>query len=397
MFDGPYIAQAPARLRLATLLVGLAVTLVVATPASAAGDPVASGSFRLTLSEGFRNQLARNGVQMKKKAFAVRDGSINPTTGTGTLDLAGKLTFRHKDRKVVYKQLSARLGANGVLKGKLKQKAFKVFELRGAKANRNGFGADIVGVKARFVGSAARKLNRRLGLGSLRAARAGSVRVSEQPRTVEVIGGIAHLVPNPDLTHGVGNVASKLAFHCINFISGNTPIAPAIKAGPTGAPFYDLPVSGGTIGPQGTDGEVNTAGGILVKNNNNDTSASEDDGCNDGPAPPLAEFRQLDSSYNLLKKYVSSHIVISQLTGTVPTAGDHGVGIGAILDPTNATVSADADNHTVTINGLVIRFNGGSALFLNQTFFQPQSTYIGAQQFASGDLFGTVDLTVTTR
>jgi hypothetical protein len=397
MLDHTYIAKLRARLRTGTLLVALALTLVVAAPARAAGDPVASGSFKLTLSDGFQKQLARNGVQMKPKAFAVKDGSINPITGTGTLTLGGKLTFRHGGREVVYKKLTARLGADGVLKGKLKQKSFKVFELRGASATRNGFGAEIRGVTARLVVSAARKLNRRLGLGSLSGGRAGRVKVSEQPRTVEVTGGIAHLVPNPDPTSGAGNVASKLPFHCISFTSGNTAIAPAIKAGPAGAPFYDLPVSGGTIGPAGTDGEVNTAGGILVRNNNNDGSGSEDNGCNDGPAPPLAEFRQLDSSYNLLKNYVSSHVVISQLTGTVPTAGDHGVGIGAILDPSSATVSADAHNHTVTIKGLVVRFNGGSALFLNQTFFQPASTYIGAQQFASGDLFGTVDLTVTTR
>jgi hypothetical protein len=45
----------------------------------------------------------------------------------------------------------------------------------------------------------------------------------------------------------------------------------------------------------------------------------------------------------------------------------------------------------------VIRFNKGSALFLRQTFPQPTSSYDASMEFVSGDLFGTMNLTVTTR
>ncbi len=83
------------------------------------------------------------------------------------------------------------------------------------------------------------------------------------------------------------------------------------------------------------------------------------------------------------------------IVGSVPTVGDQGVVIGSDLNATNATVSANPDHHSVTVNGTVIRINKGSALVLNQTF--PQPSYDASQEFVSGDLFGTVDLTVTTR
>jgi hypothetical protein len=73
------------------------------------------------------------------------------------------------------------------------------------------------------------------------------------------------------------------------------------------------------------------------------------------------------------------------------------VGIGSNLNLSGATISADPNTHTVTIKGIVVSFNAGSALFLNQTFRQPTGTYSDALEFASGDRFGTVDLTVTTR
>ena len=89
--------------------------------------------------------------------------------------------------------------------------------------------------------------------------------------------------------------------------------------------------------------------------------------------------------------------MIEQLSGTVPTAGDQGVVPGTDLDPAGATVSASPADHTVTIRGIVARINKGSALVLNQTFRQPTDTYSGAAEFNSGDLFGTLEITVTTR
>jgi hypothetical protein len=374
----------PRGLLVALLLIA---ALVSAPAALAAGDPVASGSFHLKLSRSFHKQLRSNGVAMKPRAFSVSQGSIDPITGTGTLTLKGRLRFKHGHKKVVYKKVTVTLGSNGFLKGG----GIKLFNLRGGSVARNGFGADVSGVKASFRKGAAKKINKRLGLHSLHRGSAGSLSVSEQPQTVEVTGGNVHVVPDPTLTAGSGTIASKLSDHCINFISGNSAIAPAVKNGPANAPSYDFPVTGGTISPLGTDGVVNQAGGIQVANARTGGVPSS---CNTPVPATLATLQQTDFTNNLLSNYISSHVVIA---GSVPTAGDHGVGIGSNLDTTHATVSANPDQHSVTVNGTLIRFNKGSALFLNQTFPQPAGTYDAGMEFASGDLFGTVNLTVTTR
>jgi hypothetical protein len=358
--------------------------------ARAAGDPVASGKFRLRVSSSFKKQLARNGVVMKPKAFSIADGELNPLTGAGTLTLKGNLRFRHGKRQVLFRKVTAKLDSSGFLKGN----GVKLFRLTGGKVVRNGFGAEISGIKAKFLPRAARKINRKLGLDSLRRASAGEVSVSEQPQTVEVTGGTVHSVPISD-TAQAGTLASKLFPHCINGLFGITAVSPGVKNPPSTAPTFDFPITGGTIGPNATDGVVESSGGILVANNNSNMGGtSQDDACDDPPAPPLATLQQADSSYNFQHGYGSSRVVI---TGSVPTAGDRGVGIGSNLDLSAATVSADPDNHTVTIKGIVVTFNGGSALFLNQTFRQPASTYNASFEFVSGDRFGTVDMTVTTR
>ena len=366
----------PRGLLLALLLVA---ALAFAPTAFGAGDPVASGSFHLKLSRSFNKQLRSNGVAMKPKAFSVAQGSIDPITGTGTLTLTGKLRFKHGHKKVVYNKVTATLGPNGFLKGG----GVKLFNLRGGTVARNGFGADVSGVKAIFRKGAAKKINKRLGLHSLHRASAGSLSVSEQPQTVEVTGGTAHVVPDPTLTAGSGTVASKLFAHCINGLTGATAIGPGIKNPPLNTPSFDLPVTGGTISPDGADGVVDQAGGIQIANGGVGGSCASSTGVN---------IQQTNFANNLLNNYISSHVVV---VGSVPTVGDQGVVIGSNLDASNATVSANPDDHSVTVKGTVIRINKGSALVLNQTF--PQPSYNASMEFVLGDLYGTVDLTVTTR
>jgi hypothetical protein len=357
--------------------------------AGAAGDPVASGKFRLSVSNSFKEQLARNGVVMKPKALSINSGELNPLTGTGTLTLKGSIRFRHGKRQVVYRKVTAKLDSNGFLKGN----GVKLFSLRGGKIVRNGFGAEVTGVKAKFLPKAARKINHKLDLHSLRRVSAGEVFVSEQPETVEVTGGKAHLVPNPDLNGSSGTLASRLPNHCIFGLSGVAVVSPGQRIGAPATPTFDFPLTGGSISPEGTDGAVDSAGGVEITNTHSTGGTTMY--CDDMPQVPLATLRQTDYSFNLLKNYLSAHVVVS---GTVPTVGDRGVGIGSNLYPGNATVSADPDAHTVTIKGIVIRINGAAALVLNQTFRQPEPPgYDPNFEFASGLLYGTVDLTVTTR
>ena len=378
--------------------------LPLAPAAMAAGDEVNSGSFRLGLSSGFAEQLKSNGVRMTPKAFSIVDGSINPLTGGGEASLKGSLRFRRDGEKIVFRQLTATLpadGKRGYLKGKgirrfglLARNPTKLFSLRGGKVTREGFGARISAIKVRFLPRAAKRVNRKLDLHSLRRARAGSLSVSEQPKTVEVTGGPIHLTPSSSIADNAGNLAWKLKYHCISFLEGNTAVAPGFKdATDPGNPFYLYPVSGGTVSPEGNGGIVEQAGGLRLQNRLSGGGVISQ--CNSAPPPNPVSLEQTDSAYNLLDRYVSARTVI---TGhPAPLGGDQGVGIGSNLDLSSATVSANADNHTVAIGGIVVRVNKGAALYLNQAFQQPSTTFTQSRQFAAGDLNGVMSMSLTTR
>jgi hypothetical protein len=137
--------------------------LAWAPMALGAGDPIASGTFKLKRAGSFKKQLKRNHVKMRPKAFKIRTGSsLDPTTGAGTIRL-GKIKFKKGGKKVVYSNVKARLGANGG-KGSIRGSDGKIFKLRGGTLTRVGFGAALAGVKIKFFRGAARKINRKLEL-----------------------------------------------------------------------------------------------------------------------------------------------------------------------------------------------------------------------------------------
>jgi hypothetical protein len=389
---------------LAVLAVG--AFLLPTASARAAGDDVERGSLRFGISGAFTKQLRQNGVKMSPRAFKISEGAINPLNGAGEVSLRGRLRFRRGAEKIVFRQLTATLPADGeagYLRGKGRRKfgllarnPTKLFSLRGGKVARNGFGARVSRVKVRLLRGAAKRVNRKLDLHSLRRARVGSLSVSEQPKTVAVTGGTATVTPNPNRTVGSGTIASKLADHCIPFISGSTAIAPGVENDTDVTnPFFVYPVRGGTVGPHGDDGEVELAGGQRLANSR--VSGEVGSACKTAPYPPVGVLEQTDFKYNLLNEYLSSHLVVGG-EHQPPLAGDRGEGIGSNLDLANATVAADPEAHTVMIKGIVIRINKGGALNLNSVFQQPPSAPFNvSQQFAAGDLNATADLLLTIR
>jgi hypothetical protein len=398
----------------------LAAALAAAPAALASRDPVASGSFSLTLSRGFKKQLARSGVLMTRTALPIRTGAIDPIAGSGSLALGGKLRFKRAGKFVAFTNLSAELGPGGVLIGK-KARGHRVqlFGLRGGTVAREGFGAKISGVEASLLPSAVKQV--RAGLLrdranqarpklALRAGLAGSLAVSVKPQTVEVTGGEMQITPG--LPTSAGTVASKLSNHCINLFpdgvlaglpSGPQGVAPAtqdsftIGPGPTltGSGTLHLPVTGGTISPVGTAGVINQAGGSTL------TSTSDSlfglFGCT-----TTNTVRQTDFSTDLLRGTASAHVVVSG--PPAPLGGDHGTVVTENLDISNATVSADPAAHTVTVSGIKVTINKASALDLNQTFQQPIYNIFHQpinpdpnMELIAGDVIGVATLSATVR
>jgi hypothetical protein len=370
--------------RRAIAVVAALTASVALTSAPAAfavdGDPIASSTFTFKLSGKFKKQLKKNHVKMKPKALKLTKGDVDPTTGAGDLRF-GKVTFKKGSKKVVYKNLK------GSMPGTISDASSgKLFKLTAPAVTRNGFGADLSGVKVKFLKGAAKKLNKKLGLHSLKKGTAGSFNLSYQPETVKVLSGQADVAPSL----ASGSVALKLSSHCIPLVGGVTPIAPATQTSPPAGPFH-FPVAGGTIAPNGAGGVVNQQGGLKLVN-----SQAVSPACS---TTELHSLIQQNLSTLLASNQIQADVIIS-IPPAPPLGGPKGVAFAANIDPAGpppVTVTADAAAHKITVSGGIIKITDTSALFLNQVFPQPASSFNANNEFKGGDLFGTPTMTVTTR
>ncbi len=379
------------KLRATVAALPLVVMLATAAPAHAAGDPIANGTFQLQVGGSVKKQLKKAHATVSSSSLTIQQGSVDPTSGQGELTLAGQVRFKRGHKKMSFGRLTATLGPNGAL---LSNKQ-PLFSLSGGSVTRNGFGADLGGVKLKLRKPAARKIKRKLGLRSLHAGSAGSVSVSEQPQTVQLTGGTAVVNAYPNTVPG--SVAAKLSFHCVDSIAGVTVRAPATQPGGLLTPYH-FPITGGTISPSGDDGLIQQAGGLTIANTHPAPSASGfPSGCktNAPSPPPLAQLAETDFAFDLLNRTVKSHVLISNHP-TQPN-GDQGVVVQANLDSSNLVVNVDPEAHTATATGAVIRINAGTALYLNQVFPQPLANFDASREFAAGDLFATADVSATIR
>jgi hypothetical protein len=357
------------------------------------GDPIATKVFKFKLAGAFKKQLKQNGVKMKPKKVKLTKGDVDPTTGKTDVTL-GKITFKKGNKKVVYKNLT------GSMPGTVKSVQDKLFRFSAPKVTRDGFGADLSGIKVKFLKSAAKEINRGLDLDSLHKSSAGKVSLSYEPKTVKIVSGSAVVsVPLSDLSTGANtSITGKVDGHCINVAGGVSPIAPATLAlfppSPPGTlANFTFPVTGGTISPDGKGGIVHQAGGVMLQNN------LPPSGTNNCPGPPATTtLSQTDFNVNLGANNVQAIITIG---GTNPPlflggAGNKGPAIGQVIDPTNVTVQADPANHTIKVAGGVIKNNATATLTLN-TLFPRSPDEPAIRDFADGDSFGSSTLTVQVR
>jgi hypothetical protein len=410
----------------------MSAALVWAPMVLGAGDPIASGTFKLKRAGNFKKQLKRNHVKMRPKALKIRTGSsLDPTTGAGTIRL-GKIKFKKGGKKVVYSNVKARLGANGG-KGSIRGSGGKIFKLRGGTLTRVGFGAALSGVKVRFFRGAAKKINRKLDLHSLHRGKGGKLSLDEQPKTVVVLGGTAFVdTPLSSLPGGANaktSVTGKLPSHCVSPLIGVTAIDPGKLATlfapnpdvgpipPGNAARFKFPITGGTISPAGNDGVIQVAGGVRLATGKPDGVFTQPAACPTQTPGPTTSNSYLDTTAlapNLGLLNVQSNVFIGGLlpgcwaANTPPGCGvfpgDKGIAIGQVLDASAVTVSADPNAKTVAINGAKIKNNPTSTTVLGGPggtpaglFPNATSPYDATEDFKDGDLFGNAILTVNTR
>ncbi|HEX7058905.1 MAG TPA: hypothetical protein VF176_03555 [Solirubrobacterales bacterium] len=349
---------------MAVALAAMFVGLVLAPTASATSDPLASGTTNLYLKKGFKTKLSNNDVSIKKwGSGAVRNksvvdlpvsgGSMDPTTGQGTVDTGGGFKFKHRKRAVPVTEMEIDTTRKSVF-AKVAGAKMKFGFLAGtASFFRNGFGVDVKSTQVKLTGKAAKRINSKLGLADEKPFKGGNVMSNSysatQPSTVTILP-----TNSATLAGNVGTLG-KFATKGINPFTQITAIAPASK--PTVTSF-NLPISGGTVAPDLSSGTLNTSGGVQIEKTAGATMQLTNIGIDLG-----------------------TKVALTDLT-ILPTPGNAGRASIADIVMTGATVVIDPATRTFTVSGAVANVQAVAAATLNTTF-------PGGTDFVAGDPFGT--------
>ncbi len=382
--------------------------LAFAPFASAASDPLASGTTTINLNKGFFKKLKKNDVKVLKVSpgkvknrtvtLPVSGGSLDPTTGQGTVNDSGGFKFKHGKKTAALKNLVLDTTKKS-LSGKLGKKNLKIASVAGITFTREGFGTNVKIGKLKLTGKAAKELNKKLGFGGKsgnkhkRASTSsknsssseavfkanqlmGGSTNATQPSTVAVVpGGNATLKTDLATVKKFGEVLVKFV-----------PIAPATEEELPLPPSFFFPIGGGTIAPNATAGTVQTLGGVKLVQKELE------------PAPGVTF--QLSMTLNAIwidlgtKQATVEVSIDSTNQAVVPTPGNVGRSSIADINLTGATISSDPINHTVTVNNASATLQAVTAATLNEVFAKPLKK---ENVFVAGDPLGTFSFTAHTQ
>lgn len=283
MSDSTRLGRARGKmLPVAVLTVALVAMLAIAPLASAASDPVKSGTTTLTINSGLSKSAKKAGIKITavkpaklkgaKATFAITGGTIDPATGAGSLTHSGGLKIKWGKKSVTLKSFTVNT-AKKSLSAKVGGKTVKVASLAGTSVARLGFGATVNAKKVKLTKAGANALNKALtpaptktkvkknGKTIVKTVKVkppfkanmvlGSSGSEVEPETV----GVA---PTGTMTFaGAPGLLGKLAKADVKL----EVIPPTTQAAVT---TFLSPISGGTLSPLGTSGAVNSSGGLKL-------------------------------------------------------------------------------------------------------------------------------------
>jgi hypothetical protein len=353
--------------RLSSLAVALLATLCLAPPAQADYDPLGSGQTKLSLDASFLALLKQSGVKLSTVApaklqrgtvsFPVTGGKFDPTNAKGTLEHEGALVFRAGGKSIPIKAPQLKTTQKRApLSAKVGGSQLKLAQAGGLTVTRLGFGDKVKTTKLTLSSKLATRLGKKLGLkGTFKESQAlGQTLSVANPQTVTMLGkNKAELALAPAF-------ATKLASL---FVAVN-PVFPVERSG---AGQFTLPIFGGMIAPDASQGTLQTSGSL--------------------------ELLQLgggqvfwqDSWIDLATRALSAEV---EVRPSPPYAGKLGrLGIAA-LGP--GALAADARARTVALSAAPLALDAATAATFNEVFAKPQGR---DGVFAAGEALGVVSFT----
>jgi hypothetical protein len=375
------------------LVAALAALLALAPFASAASDPLASGTTTITLSKSMVKKLKKSGtkvlkvspgtVKARNVALPVSGGSLDPTNGQGTIEHSGGIKFKHGKKSAVVKLLVLETTTSS-LKANVAGKKMKLASASGVSSARNGFGANVTVGTLKITGGAAKQLNKKLGFTGKHKKKApfkggkglGSALSETQPKTVTVLAA-----NNATL---VTSLATDVKLQKV--LVGIETVAPTVETAPL-PPTFAFPISGGTIAPNASSGIVQTSGGLKLHQ--------------------VFEPGKVETTMTLNAIYVDMGAKTATVEVTVESKGiDPKLNLGPLgrssianISLTGATIKSDPSARTVSVENASATLQAVTAETLNSVFVTPFEaiTKTPAEHFVEGDPLGTFSFTAQTQ
>jgi hypothetical protein len=290
MSESTRLGRARGRMLPVAIVAAAVVAMLALAPfASAASNPIAKGTTTLTLNSGFNKKAQKAGIKITavkpatikgtKATFTVTGGSIEPTTGAGTVTHSGGLKIKWGKKSVALKAFEINTTAK-TLTATVGGKKVRFATLGGLSSARLGFGNSLSAKSVKLTGAGANALNSKLTPKPTKV----KTKVKKNGKTVVKVKTVktkpafkknmvlgkstTEVEPTTDNVLATGTmtfagdagVLGKLAKAEVKIET----IAPTSATGPT---TFVSPLSGGTISPLGTSGQINSSGGLkLVQN-----------------------------------------------------------------------------------------------------------------------------------
>jgi hypothetical protein len=345
---------------LSVAVVVLIVTLTGAAFANAAYDPIAGGTTKLTLDKGLLSFLKKEGVTLKAKAPAKRQGNTillpvsggksDPTQGKGEVTHEGQIVFAKGNRKVPLRDIELKAKKTPLF-AKVGGSQLKFVSAKTITSAREGFGQGFKATGLELTAKVATRLNKKLRTGKAfqEGLAIGTLKSKTQPQRVAILDqGQGTITPDPAI----------LAKFKALFVSLN-PIAPAeLQPGP----ILKFPIAlGGQISPDASEGTLRFGGAI--------------------------ELLQLGAGQVFHKEYwldlglksTSAEVDIEPtpaFPGKLGRVGAFDLGVGS--------VSSDPKSRTISVSGAPLALTAATAQSFNDAFAE------GKAVFGAGEAFGVV-------
>lgn len=350
---------------LAGLIGVFVLTALVVPQARATYNPIAGGATKVKLDRSFLGLLEQNGVKLSAAGgarltagtvtFPISAGKLDPVASRGTVEHDGTLVFRAGTRRIALRALLLKTTRpHAPLSVKVGGGQLKLAQTKGIAVVRRGFGSEIRIKALQLSSKVATRLGKKLGLRGVfePGQPLGSSVTRAIPSTIAVEGK-----GRVDLDLDPGFVAKLQSL----FVAVN-PIFPAEHPG-----SFTLPIFGGTLAPDASEGRVATQGAL--------------------------EFLQLGGGQVFWREpeleFGSSSLVAEvEVDPSPPYGGKLGpLTIGSL---TSGSVSAKPATRTISQVGVMLSLDAVTAATFNEVFAKPQGK---DGVFVAGETAGTLGFT----